>query len=191
MEDFASFSARIKPHLAKVESIARKQLHLFQAIGEHEDFALSEHALTDYARFVQFASESVVTTAPSMEVQLLWMVHSLNPRHYFADFQRAFGKQMAVPWPHDLDAALKAQSVSHQLNLIDPSALKLSPSLDLTAAVQRQLTFVEKMNRIQRSQTISSSQLKVAKQRYIKFLYLMSVHGATLPTTVPTWTSIC
>ena len=110
MEDFSAFKARIKSYMVNVEPIAHKQLRLFQVIGQK--FVLSEHALADYARFLHGESQSVdpAVQVPSLEVQLLWIVHALNPRHYHDDCQCVFGKQMAVRFPIDIEAAFDGQS---------------------------------------------------------------------------------
>ena len=190
MNDFASFKARIKPYLVNVLDIAVKQLRLFQVIGERDDFSLSDHALADYMYFVR-SHKHRPNAVPSLEVQLLWMVHALNPRHYHADLNRVLGTQLAVVFPDDLAAAFgedsKGTRREHQPDTEHGgTAGTIAQHLDLRAAVRRQMSFVDKINIIQRSGAICATQLKRSEERYIKFLYLMVTNRAKTTPSVPT-----
>eukprot|EP01083_Nonionella_stella_P202022 738449_1 len=183
---FTEFKHSINPFLTNVKHIAIKQLKLFKSIND--SITITDETVSDYELFHRVCRAHPNTIVPaSLEVQLLWNVHALNPRCYFNDNHNTFGDVISVNIAktplHIVSQSEMAQNIrsvmSNEWITTQRNTDSFVQTLDLKAAVVRQMKFIRKMNAIQNSEDITSAKIDAATERYCKFLYLMKLEGHT------------
>ena len=116
--------------------------------------------------------------------QLIWRVHMLNPKSYYKDCIDTFG--FIIPFvidPKQLEYINSNQKFIDQVNKSVKSGIYgkkiFSPSIDLEMAVDRQLEFIKKMNKLfadgSNNWNNINERLNASLLRYCAFLLLFKI----------------
>eukprot|EP00485_Elphidium_margaritaceum_P012030 CAMPEP_0202707886 /NCGR_PEP_ID=MMETSP1385-20130828/20156_1 /ASSEMBLY_ACC=CAM_ASM_000861 /TAXON_ID=933848 /ORGANISM="Elphidium margaritaceum" /LENGTH=251 /DNA_ID=CAMNT_0049366695 /DNA_START=57 /DNA_END=808 /DNA_ORIENTATION=+ len=195
-QEYEHFRSELQPYLSNVKRLATRQLEFFQIFDGKQELEMDDNVIANYELFMHLCRRKDVDVVPSLEVQLMWMVHALNPRDYFKDCADAFKEQMAVElresprhvYHRNLDKFRHEMvtKVSPRVWRQIVSEMHRAPAysflqhLDIKQAIVRQMIFVNKMNAIQRNcSAVSMSQIDHALERYCQFLYLMKVNKSS------------
>eukprot|EP01084_Bolivina_argentea_P157053 273683_1 len=151
---------------------------------------MNDNVLANYELFIRIynTDNQILNIIPSLEVQLLWIVHALNPKQYYNDCINAFNKPLPVKLLDNVSlyytnlnrfrCDIQQSTAPHSFKQITSQITKcnLIQNFDIKSAVTRQIKFVDKMNSIQALKNITSLQIQQSIQRYYKFLYLMKTN---------------
>eukprot|EP01084_Bolivina_argentea_P067958 123679_1 len=181
VQPFNKFKESVKSFLTDVKETARNQLHLFKLI---KDKSIKITDTSGYETHVKMHFRNLDKKKkhikPTLEMQLLWIVHALNPKQYFNSCHKVFNQLIPVELADNIHAGYCPDDDTYSKNFGEqgehkiPAMDPLIEKLDLKQAVTRQLKFINKINNIQKYQEISETQIDAAISRYYKFLYLMS-----------------
>lgn len=193
------FDDKLKKHL---RNIALNQLNFFrylrldyrqlltnkkydqrQECGNTETFW--ESIIAEYERYMGRLANAKVQRAPitaiSLEMELVWRVHLLNPQHYIADCMRQFGRVIG----HKCNDPNAVYLTNQHQDFDQKQKLKrtgfISADLIMTEAIKRQCEFIQKMIEMDIEQLVEidvmtgrvRDQIEGAIDRYEKFMTLM------------------
>eukprot|EP01084_Bolivina_argentea_P231994 391113_1 len=167
---FEEFKALIKPFMVNVKQIAINQLRFFQLFQTKHVLQMNDNVIANYELFMHLHQQNNgKNIIPSLEVELMWIVHALNPRKYYNNITKAFDKLVPVQLLNKDNNSVYHSNLNHfrhymQQNVDEmlfkkvTSNIDSSPfitKLDIKQAIGRQFKFIDKINLIQSSINIT------------------------------------
>eukprot|EP01084_Bolivina_argentea_P006764 12800_1 len=175
----------------ELETVSMNQLNFFRALNQWYSSLLIEDQYTekqennklfwegiimDYEMYMdKIAADPSSEITVSIEMELVWRIHLLNPQCYVNDCMRKFGKLISrtKEWQNHT----RHDSNNFRRNVLNnqPPANTgfISPDLVMTDAIKRQCKFIRKMIKINMFDPITLDKIKASIIRYDQFLQSM------------------
>eukprot|EP00483_Globobulimina_turgida_P002071 UN02073 len=166
---FHEFKAKIKPYTKNLAQIAKNQLLFFNRFKNMTQLELNDNTIANYELFIRIYHQQLnQTIEPSLDIQLLWIIHALNPRQYFKDYTTSFNQSIPVKI---FTKIINNNSFRHYLKSnVSPQIFKqittqitsthFIQNYDIKQAVIRQMKFIDKMNVINAAAMIDNNKIQ-------------------------------